>query len=148
MKKKKNDKKGKKDMQAEELKKELEKTQKELEEAKKTADRYLDQLKRSKAEYINYKNRIQKQADENFECGKRKLVKDILVVLDNLERALDSEKIDIQGVDLIYREFYNILKTNGLKKMESIGKKFDHNLHHAVSYIETEEQDEGYIIDE
>ncbi|MEA3507163.1 MAG: nucleotide exchange factor GrpE [Elusimicrobiota bacterium] len=106
---------------------------------------YLDRLKRVHAEFDNFRKRITRQSEENFAEGKKSLAEDLLGILDNLQRALDSGSVDLEGIVLIQREFYNILKKNGLKKMDAKGENFDHNLHHAVSFVKDKEKKDGQI---
>ena len=125
-----------------ELEEKLDTLKQELEETQKTADTYMDQFMRSRAEFENYRKRIQKQAVDNLKIGEKNLARDIVVVLDNLQRALDHKDIDYEGLELIKKEFYNILSSKGLKQMESEGKKFDHNFHHAVGFCEVDDEDQ------
>lgn len=129
------------------LEKKLKELRNELITKQETEDMYLDQLKRLKAEFENYRKRMLRQVNENFEAGMKKIALDLLVVLDNFKRALDSKKIDLNGIDLINREFINILKNKGLNKMDVKGNKFDPNFHHAISFIETEADEDGKIME-
>ncbi|MFC2062055.1 nucleotide exchange factor GrpE [Elusimicrobiota bacterium] len=128
--------------------KEIEQLKKEAHEKQETEDLYLEQLKRLKAEFDNYRKRMECKLADNIEFGRKNVAGDLLVVLDNLQRALDSEQIDPAGIDLVSREFYNILKNKGLKRMDADGKKFDHNLHHAISSHEVDDDEkDGNIIE-
>jgi len=118
------------------LEKENQKLRDELEKSQETEDLYLEQLKRLKAEFDNYRKRMERQSAENHKTGEKNLALDLLVILDNLQRALDYKDIDFEGLSLIKKEFFNILGGRGLKAMEAEGKKFDHNLHHAIGYCE------------
>ncbi len=126
---------------------ELNALREELAEKEESLEGYLDQTRRIKAEFMNYKKRVAKTASRDKERGARELAADLLVILDNLERALASEEVDLEGIDLINREFYNILKKWGLKKMEVSGKIFDHNYHHAISYINDEESKDNTVVE-
>ncbi|MDA3793363.1 MAG: nucleotide exchange factor GrpE, partial [Elusimicrobia bacterium] len=109
------------------------------------AEGLLDQLKRSRAEFDNFRKRATKQTAQNFNEGKKYLAETVLGVLDNLQRALDSGSVDPEGIGLIKKELYNTLKSNGLKKMDAEREQFDHNLHHAVSFIKDKDKEEGEI---
>jgi len=133
-----------KEKKEEKLREEIADLREKLKDSQKTCEDYLDQLKRLKAEYENYTKRMEKKAESSREEGMKKLASDLLVILDNFERALTAEKVDSEGVDLIYREFRNILKKKGLKRMEIKDNNFDHNLHHAIGFKESD-QEEGNI---
>ncbi len=109
------------------------------------AEEYLDQLKRVHADFDNSRKRIIQKSKESFNEGKKTLAESLLSVLDNLQRALDSGNVDKEGVNLIRREFYNTLRNNGLRTMKAEGEKFDHNLHHAVSFIKDKDKKDGII---
>lgn len=125
----------------------IEELKKKLQEKEETEDMYLDQLKRLKAEFENYRKRVQRQLEQNLKYGEKILVMDLLVVLDNMQRALDYKHIDLEGLSLIKKEYFNILSGRGLKIMEAGGKKFDHNFHHAVGFNEVDDdaKDESII---
>ncbi|NLB35531.1 MAG: nucleotide exchange factor GrpE [Elusimicrobia bacterium] len=106
------------------------------------AEEYLDQLKRLSAEFDNYRKRMDRASSEKFDDGMKSLASDLLCVLDNFERALNAGEADSEGITLIYREMFNILSKKGLNRMEAEGNRFDHNLHHAVGFVETTETDE------
>lgn len=109
---------------------------------------YLDQLKRLKAEFDNYRKRMEKKNAEILKIGERELAKDVLSVLDNLQRAIDYEHIDLEGVELIKKELFNILLKRGLKCLDAKGCTFDHNLHHAVSFCEVDDSiEDGKVIE-
>jgi molecular chaperone GrpE len=120
-------------------KKEVDELQKKLNEVEEEASLYLDQLKRLKAEFDNYRKRMQKISTDNLKVGEKNVAKDVVVVLDNLQRALDHREVDYAGLELIKKDFYNILSQKGLKHMESEGKDFDHNYHHAVGFCEVDD---------
>ncbi len=119
---------------------EMDELKKRLKEKEETEDMYLEQLKRLKAEFENYRKRMIKQTADSQRCGEKNLVHDLLVVIDNLQRALDYKNVDFQGLELIKKEFFSILNKKGLKLMEAEGKKFDHHMHHAVGFTEVEDE--------
>jgi molecular chaperone GrpE len=127
--------------------KKIKELEKDLKEARDTEELYLDQLKRLKAEFDNYRKRVEKQSGESLKNGERNLAKDLLVILDNLQRATDYEEIDFNGLVLIKKEFFNILSSKGLKLVETEGKKFDHNYHHAVGYSAADDIEEDTVIE-
>lgn len=133
------------------------KTKKELEEelSQKNAlvEEYLDHLKRLKAEFENYKKRVERERAEVVKFATNELIGELLPVLDNLDRALNhSKKIDIstmeQGVTLIRKELFEILKRRGLTKLDVIGTRFDPRWHEAIMQKEAPEYEEGIVIEE
>ncbi|MGM0567721.1 MAG: nucleotide exchange factor GrpE [Elusimicrobiota bacterium] len=125
----------------------IEQLEKELDKQQCLAQDYLDQLKRLKADFDNYRKRTHKEASLNFKSGEKILAKDLLLILDNLQRALENKEIDREGVSLISKEFYNILRTKGLKKMNALGKDFDPNFHHALSFTRSPGEKDNKIVD-
>ena len=110
------------------------------------------------AEMENLRKRFEKEKIETIKYGSMNLARDILSSGDNLERALaalpqdeqHSESISnlIDGLKMVHKEFSNILEKNGVKKIEAINKKFDHNLHQAMLEVENDDIDEGIVVQE
>lgn len=130
--------------------KELESLKKELKETKKLKDNYYDRLLRLQAEFENYKKRSAKEQREFMEYANENLVINLLDVIDSFESALKSnnEVLEKDGVERIYRQFYNILEKEGLSYIDAIGKEFNHYEHEAVSIVETNEYPEHTVIEE
>ncbi|MFB0526570.1 MAG: nucleotide exchange factor GrpE [bacterium] len=134
---------------------ELEILRQSFEEKKKLADSYYDQLLRLKAEFDNYRKRMEKEREELVEFGKQELMVKLLDILDSLDLALHSTKDEKneaksikEGVELIHKQFKEILEREGLKKLKVQGEKFDPNLHHAVEYQESDEHKDNEILKE
>ncbi len=114
--------------------------EKELEESK-------DRLLRLQAEFLNYKRRVEKEKVDLYAFGCEELAKDLLPVIDNLERALNTfkEQDDIvyQGIDMIKNQLFQVLSKHEITEIEAIGQPFDMHLHHAVMTepCESKEQD-------
>lgn len=118
----------------------------ELEQVSKERDDYLDALRRVKAEFENYRKRQEREKERITQVAAERLVKDLLPVVDNLERALES-KGDIRGgVSSTRDQFFNVLEQEGLVPVASDGQHFDPNVHEAVMGQESEEYEEGTII--
>ena len=110
------------------------------------------------AEMENLRKRVEKERIESIKYGSSKLAKEILSPLDNLSRALESlspeEKNDeknkglINGLTMVHQEILTILEKNGVKKIEALDKKFDHNYHQAMMEIETSDKENGIVIKE
>ena len=110
------------------------------------------------AEMENLRKRFEKNKIDSIKYGNLNLAKDILVLGDNLSRALDAILSDenksdsfnklIDGLRIVQKEFITILEKQGVKKIESINKKFDHNYHQAMLEVETDKFNEGYVVQE
>ena len=116
------------------------------EELKGANDRYLRLL----AEYDNYRKRSQKEKDSLYADIKSDTVAKFLPVYDNLVRALAQSTEDEayrRGVEMIMTQFNTTLEKLGATRIESLGQKFDPNLHNAVMHVEDEEKGENEIVE-
>lgn len=123
---------------------------KKLDEKQKEANEYLQMAQRLKAEFENYKKRTDKEKNELIEYGQEKIILEILPVIDNFERALNSEgdlKALKEGIELVYRQFKTILDKCGVKEIDAEGLIFDPYKHHAVMQAEEEGRKENEIIE-
>lgn len=128
----------------------LEALQKQLEEAEAKAAENLDGWQRTQAEFINYKNRVQRDRELDYASMKGDIVKKVLPVLDDMERALANRPEGdswANGMELIVRKFQNILEVEGVKRIEAAGQPFDPNFHEAISSEPNDEVESGHIID-
>ncbi len=118
--------------------------------AKERADLY-DQLLRRTAEFENFRRRAQRERSEFIEFAGLEILRELLPVLDDFERALKVESADkeyAKGMELIYGRLFETLKKLGLEPMEVTGRKFDPHLHHAVETITTGEVEDHTIVEE
>ena len=109
------------------------------------------------AEMENLRKRFEKEKIESIKFGSINLIRDFLSPCDNLLRALDSltdeEKTDkknkllVNGISMVHQEIITILEKNGVKKINALNEKFDHNLHQAMVEIESDEES-GTILKE
>lgn len=111
-----------------------------------------EQLLRVTAEYANFRKRSEKEKQDSYSFAKADTVKELLPVIDNLERALASEVQDAegirQGVQMTYDSLMNILSAKiGIEVYGNKGDIFDPNLHNAVMHIEDENFADGEIVD-
>ena len=129
---------------------EFEALQKQLEEAQAKAAENLDGWQRTQAEFINYKNRVQRDRELDYASMKGDIVKKVLPVLDDMERALANRPEGdswANGMELIVRKFQNILEVEGVKRIEAAGQPFDPNFHEAISSEPNDEVESGHIIE-
>ena len=110
----------------------------QLAESQRQAAEHLDDLRRLKAEFENYRKRVVKEQTQLVERASQQLVERIMPVLDNFELALiaadRSKDYDslVRGVEIVYGELMDLLHREGLQKIEAMGKPFDPNQHEAV----------------
>lgn len=110
-----------------------------------------DRYRRAAAEFENARRRAERDRSEFLQFAAADLVRSLLPVLDDFERALKTESQDkeyAKGVEMIYTRFYDTLKRMGLEPIETAGKKFDPNLHEAVQREHTEEAEDQAILGE
>ena len=130
------------------------KLKQELERERRLASEYKEHLQRLAADFENYRKRVEKEREDFVKFSKEDLVYELLSILDNFEMALhhvknttEPKKI-IEGIELVGRQFHNILKKEGLQVIETKGKKFDPHIHEAIMHEETDKHPEGLIIEE
>ena len=123
---------------------------KQLEEAEAKAAENLDGWQRAQAEFINYKNRVQRDREMGYLSMKGDIIKKVLPVLDDMERALANRPEGdswANGMELIARKFQNILEAENVKRIEAAGQPFDPNFHEAISSEPNEDVESGYVIE-
>lgn len=120
-------------------------------EAKEAHDRFL----RVSAEFENYKKRSAREIDEFRKFANESLIREMLTVVDNLERALNSSNNDNQanshiaeGVDMTLKEILKVFEKFNVKPIEALGKPFDPNFHQAAMREETNERPENTVLNE
>jgi molecular chaperone GrpE len=114
----------------------------EMEEWKAKAEEYLDGWQRSRAEFSNYKKRMDREQAQAYQNAAGSIFKRFLDVLDDLEGVEWAS-----GVELAHRKFMSILESEGISVMDAEGKEFDPNLHEAISHEEAEGIPGGQIIE-
>lgn len=113
-------------------------------------EKYLDMLKRTTAEYDNFRKRTQKEKEGLFDEGFRTAIEKIIPVLDNLERALEHSNEEgsfKDGIDMILKMFKDTLEKEGVEEIPSLGEKFDPDIHNAVMHIEDENYGSNEVIE-
>lgn len=127
--------------------------QHELEQTKAQSQEYLEGWQRARAEFANYKKRVARdQEDARLRIAADTLSK-YLGVIDDLERALKERPEDgeaaawAEGIELIYRKMYGVLETEGVEVIDAEGEHFDPTLHEAISHDESEDHEEGDVIE-
>lgn len=110
-----------------------------------------DRVKRTMAEFENFRKRNEREKSQMYEIGARDIIEKMLPVLDSFERGLDSIPEDqkdnavAQGMEMIYKQMLTAFEQIGVKEIEAEGKEFDPDLHNAVMHEENEEVGENVI---
>ena len=117
-----------------------------------------DQRLRAAAELENFRKRAEKDQSDALKYGISNFAKEIITIRDNIERAQSSIsdesknneaiKSVIEGIDLIAQSVVSTFEKIGIKKIESLNERFDHNLHQAMMEIENDELEPGTIVQE
>ena len=114
-------------------------------------DEYLALAQRTQADFENYRKRAAKEAAAAGQRAKSGLVGELLPVVDNLERALQSAREGedhlLDGVKLVHSELVSVLARNGVEPFDPAGEKFDPTFHEAVSTRADEEAGAGVVVD-
>lgn len=124
-----------------------------LEESQAKANEYLDGWQRARAEFANYKKRVDREQAQVYQTTAGNIIKRYMEILDDLERALKNRPAEgdgaawAEGIDLIYRKLQALLEAEGVKPMEAEGQFFDPNLHEAISHEAAPGLESGQIIE-
>jgi molecular chaperone GrpE len=122
-----------------------------LARAERERDEYLDLARRSQADFENYRKRAAKEAAAAGQRAKSGLVRELLPVVDNLERALASanegEQHLAEGVRLVHSELIAVLERNGVEQFDPRGERFDPGEHEALSMRSEDGAESGTVLD-
>jgi molecular chaperone GrpE len=135
----------------------------ELGETKRERDEYLELAQRTRADFDNYRKRVAKETSEALARGKAELARELLPVIDNLERALEagqdakardnatrlteSHEALARGVALVHDELRSRLQSAGVEAFDPTGERFDPQLHEALSTRPEEGTDPGVVVE-
>jgi molecular chaperone GrpE len=118
----------------------------ELEAVRRERDEYLDNMRRMKAELENSRARLEREHARSVELASERLVKELLPILDNLERALEADGDVKEGVEATHDQLVGILAQEGLNPISSEGQTFDPAVHEALMSKPSDEHEEDTII--
>jgi molecular chaperone GrpE len=138
-------------------------TEPEPEPAAQTKDAdYLDQLLRLKAEFDNYRKRVEREKDDFYAYARGRVIQNLLPILDDLDRMVHFNKgrgnagengdsafvALVKGLDLIHQKTKTLLLGEGLEEINPAGKPFDPAFHEAIGIVETDPQQDGVVMEE
>jgi molecular chaperone GrpE len=134
-----------------EAKEQVERDLDELGEAKRERDEYLELAKRTRADFENYRKRAAKETSEAIARGKAELARQLIPVIDNLERAVEASAVDpgslAEGVSLVRDELRTTLNGAGVEAYDPTGDSFDPELHEALSTRPDQGAQSGIVLE-
>ena len=140
---------------SEEKKEEKSKTsffgKKKKDKSEQKVEELTDRLKRTMAEFDNFRKRTEKEKSSMYIIGARDIVEKMLPIVDNFERGLAQAPEDdpfAEGMKMIYKQMMTAFDEMGVKPIEAVGKEFDPNLHNAVMHVEDESVGENIVVEE
>lgn len=113
-----------------------------------------DQLLRTAADFDNFRKRSRREQDDAQKRGQQQVLKDLLPVFDNLERAgqhaetATDAKAVADGIRIVLKQFENTLERMGIKRIPTVGLPFDPAVHEAIQHVESADQPAGVILHE
>ena len=128
--------------------------QQAVEDCKKKSADYYDQLLRLRAEFDNYRKRVEKEKSEARQWGKQEVLTPVLGLVDVFEQALaqaqqakDLKQV-VQGLEFLHKNFASFLKTEGLQPLDVVGKPLDPHTAEVVEQVEAPEDQAGRVLSE
>jgi molecular chaperone GrpE len=124
-----------------------------LEQLEAQAAEYLDGWQRARAEFVNYKKRVERERAESRARIAAELLTRYLDVMDDLDRTLAEMPDEIadtpwsHGLHMVYQKMQLVLESEGVQAIDALGQSFDPNFHEAISFEESEDHDEGQVVD-
>ena len=110
-----------------------------------------DRLKRSMAEFDNFRKRTEKEKSSMYIIGAKEIIEKILPVVDNFERGLAQAPENdpfAEGMEKIYKQRTSTLEGLGVEPIEAVGKEFNPDVHNAVMHVEDESVEDNMVVDE
>jgi len=129
-------------------------SEKELKTLRKQLEEEKDRCLRLNAEFENQRKRLQKEKEEFVKYANEKLIIELIDIMESLERGLENAKASsnneklIQGMELIYKQFKNVLEKNGLVPIKALGEKFDPYKHEAMMQTPSDDIEEDTVLEE
>ncbi len=125
-----------------------------LEAARAETNRVRDQLLRTAADFDNFRKRTRRELEDAQKRGREELLRELLPVFDNLERAVvhagqaSDSKAVADGVGMVLKQFSDTLGRLGIKRVATVGSPFDPTQHEAIQQVETDEHPPGTVVAE
>jgi molecular chaperone GrpE len=128
--------------------------ERELEEQRKVAEEHYQRYLRTQADFDNFRRRSRLEKEDFAKYASAKLLEQLIPVVDNFERALGASRESkdyealLKGVDMIFRQLDQVLVSEGLTPMNAVGQPFNPEFHQAIMQVESEEHEEGIVLEE
>ncbi|MGC4375974.1 nucleotide exchange factor GrpE [Fictibacillus sp. Mic-4] len=138
----------------EEKEEELSEEQQKINQLEQQLEETTQRMLRIQADYENFRRRTREENAKQLKYKSQSLIEQILPALDNFERALnvdagqDQTKTLLQGMEMVYRQLKEALKSEGLEEIQAVGAAFDPNLHQAVMQVESNEHEANTVVEE
>ena len=116
-------------------------------EEKQKVEELTNDLKRVQAEFENFKKRFEKEKLEFLQYSNAGLIEELLPVIDSIDEALKHSQ-EKKGIEGIRKQLLGVMEKNGVKEIDCIGKKFNHELHEVLLSVCVEEEENGKILEE
>ncbi|MBD0379075.1 nucleotide exchange factor GrpE [Paenibacillus sedimenti] len=126
----------------------------ELDQLRMQSDENYQRFLRVQADFDNFRRRSRAEKEDFAKYASLKLIEQLLPVVDNFDRALSSSKeakdFDalVKGLDMTFRQLDQVLTQEGLKPIEAVGQPFNPEFHQAIMQVESEEHEEGIVVEE
>ncbi|MFH1715270.1 MAG: nucleotide exchange factor GrpE [Elusimicrobiota bacterium] len=131
---------------------ELEILKQSFDSKKQEVDELSDKLMRLNAEFDNYKKRVANEKKDLMDYAHKDILRALLPIVDSFEKAMDQRNGDkdefYNGIKMIFASLMDMLKKNGLKKMDAAGSAFDPHFHEAIAVVEKSDVEENIVIEE
>jgi molecular chaperone GrpE len=137
-----------------ETKSELEELRQTIESLQKEKDELFGKLQRVSADYANFQKRAPKQIADTICYEKERIIKTLLPVLDNFEHTLqnadsaENSDVFVKGIQIIYDQMLDILKSHGVEQIKAPGENFDPALHEAMMQKTEPEEEDNIVLEE
>lgn len=125
-----------------------------LEELRKEADEHYQRFLRTQADFDNFRRRSRLEKEDFAKYASMKLIEQLLPVVDNFERAISTSKESqdfaslVKGIEMTFRQLDQVLNQEGLAPIEAVGQPFNPELHQAVMQVESDEHEDGTVVEE
>lgn len=124
----------------------------EVETLRAERDSFLDRLARLQAEFDNFRKRSVREQQEFRDYALAEALKSLLPILDSLDRAVKINAASVEdfrsGIELIDKQFHDVLAKLGVEPVPAEGQAFDPNLHQAIQMVDTDAVEDNHVIDE
>lgn len=134
--------------------KKIRELEQQLEEERKRADENYNKYLRVQADFENFRRRTRSEKEELSRYASRSVLEKLLPFFDNFERALAASRENkdfdalVKGLDMVHKQLLQVMEQEELKPIEAVGQPFNPEYHQAVMQVETEEHEEGIVVEE